>query len=131
MAQGENTEFIGAGKTENWNVNELFLINRRPFRLLTLLDFQTMKKIPTVLLALAVGILLELLLLFVGGFDLRIGAEGPASMLLFITHMPAMFLCAVLPVAWQTETAIGVANSILIGGIAFVILALKRKRCTS
>lgn len=89
-----------------------------------------MKKIPTVILALAVGIALELLLLGAGGFDLRIGGDGPASMLLFITHMPAGFLCAVLPVTWQTDFAVAAANALLFSLVAFIVIKVKRTKWT-
>ena len=85
-----------------------------------------MKKIPTVLLALIVGVLLELVLLILGGFDLRVGGDGPASMLLFITHLPAGFLCGALPLAWQTEMPVMVTNAILLSGVAFIVIFTKR-----
>lgn len=75
-----------------------------------------MKKIPTVWLALIAGVVLQLVLLTAGGFDLRVGGDGPASILLFITHLPAMILCCVLPLAWQTEVAAKVASAILLSG---------------
>jgi hypothetical protein len=87
-----------------------------------------MKRIPTIGLALIVGTVLELILLTAGGFDLRVGGDGPASMLLFVTHLPAGFLCGVLPLAWQTEVAVMVANGLLLSGVAFIVIFTKRTK---
>jgi hypothetical protein len=89
-------------------------------------ELAAMKKIPTICLALIAGIVLELVLLTAGGFDLRVGGEGPASMLLFITHLPATFICGALPLAWQTATAVMVANGILLSGLSFIVIFTKR-----
>lgn len=91
-------------------------------------ELATMKKIPTICLALLAGVLLELLLLAAGGFDLRVGGDGPASMLLFITHLPAGMLCGVLPLAWQTEAAVMIANGVILSGVAFIIIFTKRAK---
>jgi hypothetical protein len=88
-----------------------------------------MKKIPTVWLALIAGVVLEFVLLTAGGFDLRVGGDGPASMLLFITHLPAGFLCGVLPLAWQKEVAVMFANAILLSGVSFIVIFTKRWPC--
>jgi hypothetical protein len=88
----------------------------------------TMRKMPTVWQALIAGVISEFLLLALGGFDLRVGGDGPASKLLFITHLPAGALCTVLPVPWQTEIAVIVANAMLFWGIAFVVISVKRIR---
>jgi hypothetical protein len=83
------------------------------------------KRIPTVVLALIAGIALELILLTAGGFDLRVGGDGPASMLLFITHLPAGLLCGPLPPAWQAVGAM-IVNAIFLSGISFIIIFTKR-----
>jgi hypothetical protein len=85
-----------------------------------------MKKIPTVWLALILGVLLELVLLSAGGFDLRVGGDRPASMLLFITHLPARFLCCALPLAWQTDVPVMIASAILLSGVSFILIFTKR-----
>jgi len=87
-----------------------------------------MKKLRMILISFAMGIAVEFLLLALGGFDLRVGGDGPASMLLFITHMPAGLLCAMLPISWQTEVAVAAANTLLLSGTAFIIIALLRAR---
>ncbi len=86
------------------------------------------RRIPIILIAFLIGIALELMLLMIGGFDLRIGGDGPASLVLFITHLPAMYLCSALPLKLQTDLAVIIAMTCLLSIAAFMIISLLRMR---
>ncbi|OGV75291.1 MAG: hypothetical protein A3K19_00415 [Lentisphaerae bacterium RIFOXYB12_FULL_65_16] len=91
-----------------------------------------MKRIPTIWLALTAGLTVEFLLLLAGGFDFRVGGDGPASKLICFTHIPAMMLSAILPLPpkWQTETVVAATfatvNSVLLTVVFFLIIRTKR-----
>ncbi len=84
------------------------------------------RRIPIILIAFLIGVVEELMLLMIGGFDLRIGGDGPASLVLFITHLPAMYLCGALPLKLQTDLAVIIAMTCLLSIAVFMMISLLR-----
>lgn len=96
-----------------------------------------MKKIPTMILALAIAVAVEFLLLALGGFRLGIGPYGPENALLFFTHLLAMMILWMVsilsvwlpwPRGMNFEVAVAISNTLLNWGILSLLIGWMRKR---
>ncbi len=100
-----------------------------------------MKRIPTAILALAIALVVELVLLFLGGFRLGWGPTGPDSAVLFLSHFVPMLLVALLSEflatfamdeSWMPvrsfEVLIAIVNVALNWAILAILIRWRRKR---
>lgn len=96
-----------------------------------------MKKIPTAILALAIAIVVEFVLLALVGFRLGIGPYGPENALLFFTHFLAMLIIWTVsilsvwlpwPPGLTFEAAVAISNTLLNWGILSLLIRWVRKR---